>query len=134
MSGDKTFSCNSSGISVYQIYNFSTQKHILKIYKLSWIYLCRHGLHSTPPMFWAKLQITGTLKCVTLSTVFYTLQFRYKIRSLYCIELPGKRGYMIYTRFYIFQTFGTYSILYMCIFIKQHYCKFPLLRFNIFYL
>lgn len=108
MSGDKTFSCNFFGISIYQIYNssnFSLQKHVLKAYKLSWIYLCRHGLHSTPPMFWAKLQVTDTLKSVTLPTVFYKLQFTYKIWSLYCMKLPGKRGFMIYTRFYIFQMF-----------------------------
>lgn len=37
------------------------------------------GSHSAPPMFWAKLQVTGTLKCVTLSTAFYKLQSTHKI-------------------------------------------------------
>lgn len=136
MSGDKKFSCNSFAISVYQIYNFSnfsTQKQVLKV---SWICLCRHGLHSTPPIFWAKLQVSGTLKCVTSFTLLYKFltQVMYKLQSWYSVKLPGnKRGYMIYTRFYIFQIFLVHIAfcILMCFFIKQYYCIFLLFKFNI---
>lgn len=99
--------------------NFQIFPHKNMSWRLSWIYLyrhvCRHGLYSTPPMFWAKLQITCTLQCVTLSTVFYTLQFTYKKRSLYCMKLLDKRGYMIYTRLYIFQAFLVRKIFCICV-------------------